>query len=101
VRDYVHVEDSLSALSALVRCGARDEIYNVGSGRGRSVREVLDVIRHVTGRELALERVPGEYAGVQRSVLDVSRLRTRTGWAPEVELEEGIAHLWASFAERR
>jgi len=101
VRDYVHVEDILSALSALVRSGARDEIYNVGSGRGRSVREVLDVIRHVTGGEIALERVSGEYAGVRRSVLDVSRLRTRTGWEPEVELEEGIAHLWASFGERR
>jgi len=97
VRDYVHVEDILSALSALVRSGARDEVYNVGSGRGRNMHEVLDVIRHVTGREFALEVVPGEYAGVRRSVLDTAKLRARTGWAPGIELEEGIAHLWAGL----
>ncbi len=97
VRDHVHVEDILSALSALVRSDARNEIYNVGCGKGRSMHEVLDVIRQVTGREFALETVPGEYAGVHRSVLDISKLRARTGWTPGITLEEGIAHLWAGL----
>ncbi len=97
VRDYVHVEDILAAISALVLAGARDEIYNVGSGEGHSVREVLDIVRRVTGHDVTVERVPGEYTGVRRSVLDVSKLRERTGWAPQIGIEEGIAHLWRSL----
>ncbi len=94
VRDYVHVEDILTALSSLVRSDAQGEIYNVGSGQGLSVCEVLDVIRRATGRNVAIERAPGEYTGVQRSVLDVTKLQTLTGWRPQIGLEEGVAHLW-------
>jgi UDP-glucose 4-epimerase len=97
VRDYVHVEDVLSALSALVQSGARDEIFNIGSGQGRSIREILSVIQEVTGRKVAIEHVDREYAGVQRSVLDISRIRERTGWTPSVGLPMGIEHLWKSL----
>lgn len=97
VRDYVHVEDILAAISSLVACGASDEIYNVGSGEGHSVADILDVVRRVTGREVRIERVAGEYTGVRRSILDVSKLRTRTGWTPQVTIEEGISHLWRSL----
>lgn len=98
VRDFVHVEDVVSAISALVRCGARDEIFNIGSGGGRSLRELVDVIRRVTGHRPAIERVEGEWAGVRRSVLDVSKLRSRTGWEPRIGLDEGIAHLWETVS---
>lgn len=94
VRDYVHAEDVAAAISALVRSDARDEVFNVGSGVGRSIRDLLAVIQRVTGREPVIERRSSEWVGVRRSVLDVSKLRARTGWAPQIGLEDGIAHLW-------
>jgi UDP-glucose 4-epimerase len=100
VRDYVHVEDILSAISALVLSGGRDEVYNVGCGRGHSVRELLDVIERVTGRPVALEHAPGEYSGVRRNLLDISRLRAATGWSPRIALTDGIAHLWSWIGGR-
>ena len=100
VRDYVHAEDVVSAISALVRSGARDEVFNVGSGIGHSVRDLLGMIRRVTGREPAIEEAGGEWAGVRRSVLDVSKLRARTGWRPRIGLEDGIANLWEIVSAR-
>ncbi len=96
VRDFVHVDDVIAALGTLLAQGATHDVFNVASGRGVSVRDLLGVIERTTGRPAVIERVTGEYAGVRRNLLDVSKLQARTGWTPEVDLVRGIAHLWAS-----
>lgn len=98
VRDYVHAEDLLWAVSLLLEQGVRDDTFNVGSGRGVSVEEVLSVIERVTGRAPLVERVRGEYAGIRRSLLDVSKLRARTGWEPRIDVATGVAQLWKHLA---
>jgi len=97
VRDYVHVEDLISAVAALVQAGVRDQVFNLGSGRGVSVEEILQVIERVTGRAVEVERATGQYAGVRRSLLDVSRLRARVAWEPRIDLETGVRTMWESL----
>jgi len=101
VRDFVHVEDVLGALAALLAADVRDEIVNVGSGAGHGVRELLAIVSEVVGRPLVVERASDEYAGVRRNVLDVSRLRARTGFTPKVDLLSGVAHVWRSLERSR
>lgn len=98
VRDYVHVDDVMGALGLLLQRGMTNEVFNLGSGIGTSMRELLAVIERVTRQSVHVEHVDGEYAGVRRNVLDVSKLRTHTGWSPRVGLEEGIARLWNAIA---
>lgn len=98
IRDYVHVCDLASAhvvaLQAL-EAGAETRAYNVGSGRGYSVREVLDTIERVTGRTLqrTLEpRRPGDPAIL---VADAAAIRTQLGWKPRFDtLEQMIQTAW-------
>lgn len=97
VRDFVHTDDLVAAIAALVAAGERDEIFNLGSGEGASVREVLALIGEVVGRPVATEAMPGAYAGVRRNVLDVGKLKARVGWKPQVALRDGIAHLWRAM----
>jgi UDP-glucose 4-epimerase len=97
VRDYVHVDDVMGALGILLQRGMVDEVFNLGSGTETSMRELLAVIERVTGKSVVVEHVEGEYAGVRRNLLDVSKLRARTGWSPRVGLEEGIARLWKTI----
>lgn len=97
VRDFVHTDDLVAAVAALVAAGVRDEVFNLGAGEGVSIRELIDLISGVVGRPVALEPMPGAYAGVRRNVLDVTRLRERVGWRPQVTLRDGIAHLWRSM----
>jgi UDP-glucose 4-epimerase len=97
VRDYIHVEDlghaHLLALDALQ--AGRHAIYNLGTGHGYSVREVVEAARRVTGREIPARdegRRPGDPAAL---VAASDRIRAELGWEPRKGLEEMIADAWA------
>ncbi|MDY0002725.1 MAG: UDP-glucose 4-epimerase GalE [Polyangia bacterium] len=99
LRDYVHVCDlaqaHLAALTYLEKGGA-SRIFNVGSSRAASVREVVGVAERVTGREIPVREVarrPGDPAVL---VADSSRIRAELGWAPRYEeLEPILGTAWA------
>ena len=92
VRDYVHVDDLAAAhLSALDRLDTGVALrLNLGTGRGYSVREVIDACRTISGREIA------EIAGARRPgdpptlVADASRARDQLGWTPRYTTIESI-----------
>lgn len=97
VRDYVHVRDLAEAhLLALdhARTGTH-EIFNLGSGAGFSVRQVIDTCREVTGRDIpetAAERRPGDPAVL---VASSQRAIDVLGWRPQkTDLREIVADAW-------
>ncbi|MGH2923437.1 MAG: UDP-glucose 4-epimerase GalE [Solirubrobacterales bacterium] len=97
VRDYVHVSDlaraHLLALDALDEGGHR--VFNLGSGSGYSVREVVGAAERELGVEIEKaerERRPGDPAVL---VASADRIERELGWRPERELEEMIASAWA------
>ncbi len=97
VRDYIHVEDlaTAHALALGALQPGRHRIYNLGTGHGYSVREVVDAARRVTGREIpAIEeaRRPGDPAAL---VAAADRARAELGWTPERDLDAMIADAWA------
>ncbi len=98
VRDYVHVLDLADAhVLALEALQPKDErIYNLGNGRGYSVREVIDVCRSVTGLSIPEEEAPRRAGDPPVLVADSTKARTELGWAPKREsLEEIVATAWA------
>ena len=103
IRDYIHVEDlalaHLLALEPTRQPGHR--ILNLGNGSGFSVREVIDVAREVTGREIPTvegQRRPGDPPAL---VAASTRIRSELGWEPrKPQLETMIGDAWA-FAQSR
>jgi UDP-glucose 4-epimerase len=97
VRDYIHVED-LGRAHMLALQAARPghhRIYNLGTGDGYTVKEVIDTARRVTGKEIpAIEepRRPGDPAAL---VAASDRIRDELGWVPEKGLQDMIADAWA------
>ena len=84
VRDYIHVNDLAAAhLLAVEDCPqGRFETYNVGTGNGVSVQEVIDAAREVTGHSIPVEmteRRPGDPPSLYA---DASKIRERYGWEP-------------------
>lgn len=98
VRDYIHVRDlaeaHLLALEYLERT-ERSDIFNLGSGKGYSVQEIIETARRVTGREIPA-RAEARRAG-DPSVLIASNRKAAEllGWTPKRSLEEIIADAWA------
>ncbi|MGI5450164.1 UDP-glucose 4-epimerase GalE [Streptomyces sp. CA-243310] len=84
VRDYIHVADLAEAHLAALRVATEGEhlICNLGNGKGFSVREVVDTVRRVTGREVpavVAPRRPGDPAVL---VASARTARERLGWTP-------------------
>jgi UDP-glucose 4-epimerase len=96
VRDYIHVEDLADAhILALRALDAGSRRYNLGSGKGYSVQEVVDVAEAVTGREIVAKigpRRPGDPAVL---VAGSEKIRQELNWRPRyTKLEEIIASAW-------
>ncbi|MGH2909539.1 MAG: UDP-glucose 4-epimerase GalE [Solirubrobacteraceae bacterium] len=102
IRDYIHITDlSAAHLLALdAATGGEHRIYNLGTGNGYSVREVIDTTRQVTGAEIPVverDRRPGD---PPRLVAGAEKIRTELGWRPEADLTQMVADAWA-FAQAR
>ena len=99
VRDYVHTIDVCAAFQFALQPSSTFDILNIGSGRGTSIDELVDLLADVTGHSPAIHRVPGTTASdrlPRRVVLDASKARSILGWKPTVELRDGIERLWRS-----
>lgn len=97
VRDYFDVRDLADAIiAALGAPRIQHGLWNVGSGQGVSLTQMIDRIRDATGRSVAVQHRPMPEGEVARAVLDVSRIRAELGWAPTTPLCQSLTNIWAS-----
>jgi UDP-glucose 4-epimerase len=95
-RDYVNAADVAAALDVLLRRSDRGvSVFNVGTGCGTSVREIVDTCSGILGRQVTIEHDPSRVRAVDRLELlaDASLLREQTGWAPQWTLERTLVDL--------
>lgn len=98
IRDYVHIRDLASAHLKAIEATAEgtQEVFNVGTGQGQSVRDIIAACRRVTGHDIPLEITQRRPGDPPRLVADPTKLKTRLGWAPDYsDIEETIATAWA------
>ncbi|MBX9934155.1 MAG: SDR family NAD(P)-dependent oxidoreductase [Methylobacterium sp.] len=103
-RDFVHVEDVVQAfLLALEHPAAPGNVYNVGSGEDRTVREVAQLLARAMGREDIEPEITGKVrAGdIRHCIADITRIRSELGYAPRRDFSEGLAELAAWVAQQQ
>ncbi len=98
IRDYIHVRDlaeaHLLALGALSESKSR-LIYNIGNGQGFSVLEVIESVRRVTGKPIAIEQCPRRPGDPAVLVASSEKIKRELGWKPKsAELDQIIASAW-------
>ncbi len=97
IRDYVHIADLASAhLLALEGLAERDRlIYNLGSGTGYSVRQVIETARRVTGHPIPVNELPRRPGDSARLVASSEKIKRELGWEPEHDnIKEIVATAW-------
>jgi len=96
VRDYIHVVDLAQAhILALNALDDGSRTYNLGNGRGFTVKEVIETCRDVTGKSIPAEvgdRRPGDPPVL---IASSEKIRQELGWEPRYpELKTIVAHAW-------
>jgi UDP-glucose 4-epimerase len=109
VRDYIHVVDLADAhLRALDHLRSQDhvravgaagehQIVNLGSGSGYSVRQVLDAVRQVTGRELPVHEAGRRAGDPATSIAANAKALSLLGWTPERDLHQMVSDAWEFY----
>jgi UDP-glucose 4-epimerase len=105
VRDYIHVRDlaeaHILALEALIG-GGPSGAYNVGTGSGHSVREVLRAVEEVTGKQAPFVMGPRRAGDAPVLVADAGKLMRTLGWKPRfTDLNDIVASAWEFEKKRR
>ena len=98
VRDYIYIGDATQALvKAAEYCPDENEprIFNIGSGAGQSLNQIVRAIKNVVDRDVEVVHHPARPADVPANVLDISRAKKCLNWQPEINLENGIRKTWA------
>jgi UDP-glucose 4-epimerase len=98
-RDYVFVKDVVEMVAATVDRETASPVYNIGSGRGATISELLEVMTRVTGRTPVLEYKPSPATYLERAVLDTSLYRAEFGHDEFVSLKAGIEQTWRQIVE--
>ncbi len=103
VRDYIHVEDLADAhLLALHALEATSKmIYNIGNGQGFTVREVIDSVKRVTGRSIAVIEEPRRPGDPAVLVASSEKIKTELGWTPRfADLDTIVKSAWEWHQQR-
>lgn len=98
VRDFIYIDDAIRAILTITRDDAKHKTYNVGSGYGLSIQELVDIVQSVLKRKSMIEYKQGRNVDVPVNYLDISRYEKEFGQLVFCSIEEGIKRT-ASFLE--
>jgi UDP-glucose 4-epimerase len=92
VRDYIHIADAAAGMVALALAPpSADWVFNIASGQGVSLNQVVAELAGRLGREVAVRRKPGRNFDIPVSILDISRAHGAFGWSPRLSFAAGMA----------
>ncbi|MBA4074310.1 MAG: NAD-dependent epimerase [Cyanobacteria bacterium PR.023] len=98
VRDYIYITDAVKALLCAAQYEPKDNssprIFNIGSGEGHSLNQIVETIRSVVGPHVTVEYTESRSVDVPINVLDIHRAKTYLNWQPEVPLIKGVEISW-------
>ena len=94
VRDYIYVKDAIDATLAIFEKNTNEKVFNVGSGYGISLNELIDIMCDVVGQKILPYYIENSGTYIPKIVLDISRIQNNTGWRPTTEFIEGVNKTW-------
>ena len=97
VRDYLYVEDAAEALVKAAAFEGEPKVFNIGSGVGTSLKQLVREIEALLGRPVPVEYAAARTLDVPANVLDASLARRLLGWTPRTSLAEGLRRTHAAM----
>lgn len=93
LRDYLYIDDAISGLLKLLQCNDVEGVFNMSSGVGHSVLEIVSLLQSYLGQELDIKHVPWHKHDTPVNILNSSKLMDTVDWLPKISLYSGIGLL--------
>jgi len=96
MREFLHVNDLADAVVFALENQLKENLYNVGTGKDFTIRELAETIQEIVGHTGKIEWDDTKPDGTPRKLLDVSKMKNQ-GWEAKIELEDGIRETYKWF----
>ena len=90
VRDYIFVQDVIDACLRIIKYDGNEKIFNIGTGIGYSLTEILYQIKQRLERNLEIRYLPARLQDVPVNILDISLAKKELGWSPMIAMQDGL-----------
>lgn len=102
VRDWLHVDDHCRGIALVLEKGRAGEVYNIGGGTELTNRELTQLLLDATGRDWSSVTPVADRKGHDRRYsVDIAKISTELGYAPQVPFEQGLADVVEWYRENR
>jgi UDP-glucose 4-epimerase len=101
MRDYIYIDDIVSALIKAGTYNGEPRIFNIGAGKGHSVNDIINILEQVIRRPLIKNYMPGRVFDIPVNVLDISRAIKYLHWQPTIGIMEGISRTFEWMAKEQ
>lgn len=91
IRDFIYIADVAQGLLALGQVNSEKDVFNLGSGIGYSLNQVIEIVEALIGKEIAREYLPARKVDIPVSILDVTRIGSLGCMRSLVSFERGLA----------
>ncbi len=95
VRDYIFIDDLVENTKKIAfKKNNKFRIYNIGSGKGATINQIVKTIQKVTEKKVKVKKMPARGIDVRKIALDISRAKKEIKYSLEISLEEGVRKTW-------
>lgn len=94
VRDYIYIDDLVDGIYRAATANTPSHIFNLGSGIGYSLNDIVKVIRNITERDVKVKYAARRVFDVPKIYLDITQAKKELAWEPITSLETGISKTW-------
>ncbi|MBC7962539.1 MAG: NAD-dependent epimerase/dehydratase family protein [Steroidobacteraceae bacterium] len=90
VRDYLYIDDVIGAIMATMEYNGPERLFNIGSGSGHSLNDLISLIRELLGKDIPCRYLPARDCDVPINILDIRLALNKLNWFPTVKLQDGM-----------
>ncbi len=90
IRDYIYITDVINAIIASLLYEGSETVFNIGSGHGTSINELVFLIKNIIQKDVQIHYLPSRKFDVKANVLDITKASDHLDWKPQVSLEDGV-----------
>lgn len=94
IRDYLYITDAINITKYIFRKKTKYNIYNIGSGKGKSINKIIKVIEKITLKKVEINFMSERMIDIKRNILDTKRLSKEFDLIKKTSLEDGIRETW-------